>query len=312
MQAGERPGGGNIAMLGPPASGKTTFLAALSTALMQHEPSWQLVGEDPASSRSLIRLMALLDERGAFPAATADLGQYRWSLVGPARETGRRFGGRRRSGEVKIGLNLIDLPGMMATAAPIFEPSGQLAKTLVSTSAIVFLYDPVREYERGDTFSYADRVFAAMASEASQLDGRLPHYVAVCITKFDEPRVLATAERMGMLEFDPEPPRFPRVPDDLAREFFTEICRASRSDNSSLLPGLLARAFYPDRIRFFATSAIGFYINPRTESYDPGDFQNLVPGGMGIRIRGPVRPINVVEPLLWLSRHIASNQGLRR
>lgn len=211
-----------------------------------------------------------------------------------------------------IGLDMIDAPGAMATEESVFRESGRLIDNVASSEGLLFLYDPVMEYDRGGSFNYAYSVLAAMARNVSQPGVRLPHYVAVCITKFDEPPVLAAAERLRMIEFDREPPYFPRVPDGLAQDFFREICRASRSDDASLFLPLLTQTFNSDRIRFFVTSAIGFYVDPATGVYDPGDFQNVIRGRLDTRIRGSVHPINVVEPLLWLGRQIASDRGLRK
>ena len=44
-------------------------------------------------------------------------------------------------------------------------------------------------------------------------------------------------------------------------------------------------------------------------SYDPDDPQNLLPDDSApesSRIRGPVHPINVVEPLLWLGEKLTA------
>ena len=309
MYSGGSPGRGSIAMWGAPASGKTTFLAALSKALPEREPGWRLVGEDRASAESLVRLETLLEERKDFPAATGDVERYRWSLVGPVRRARRWFGRGPRGEEVRIGLDLIDAPGGMVTAADSFGPGETLIRGLSASSGIVFLYDPVREYDRGDSFSYAYSALSQLSQGTSRTGASLPHYVAVCITKFDEPRVFSTARRLGMVTFDPEPPMFPRVPDPDAERFFAEISRVSRSDEGSLLPRLLKSTFLPERVRFFVTSAIGFYIDPVTGVFNPGDFQNFVPGAGDVTIRGRVHPINVAEPLLWLTERIAVDRG---
>lgn len=314
MQPGHRPTRASIVMWGAPASGKTTFLAALSRALLEREPGLQLVGEDPESAESLVRLRALLDERGAFPAATGDVQRYRWSLVGSGRGGWHWFGRRRRGEEVRIGLDLVDAPGGRVVDTSRFGPGEDLIRGLADSSAIVFLYDPVREYERGDAFEYTLGVLSEMSRRTSWPDVSLPHYVAVCITKFDEPRVFETARRLGMVMFDGEPPAFPRVPDEAAERFFTEISNVSRSGGGSRILSLLKSTFHPERVKFFVTSAIGFYLNPVSGVFDPGDFQNFARGSLtgvpgDVKIRGPVHPINVVEPLLWLTERIARDRG---
>lgn len=305
MQSRERHGERSIAVWGAPASGKTTFLAALKIALENQEPDWQVVGADAESEQSLVRLTDLLAAGGMFPLATGDVQHYRWALVGPVQRDVRRWFGRAQQGEnVRIELDLIDAPGSMAV--PGSRVQGDLIENLAKSSAIVFLYDPIREFETGDVFHNTSAVLTELSQRISTPDGKLPHYVAVCITKFDEVRVHAAAEKLDLLVTDPEPPGFPRVANEHAREFFLELSNASRSGEARLIPNLLERIFHPDRIRYFVTSAIGFYVDPETGTYRPQDFQNHIPGPQGSRIRGSIRPINVMEPLLWLSEQVAA------
>jgi hypothetical protein len=136
--------------------------------------------------------------------------------------------------------------------------------------------------------------------------GRLPHHVAVCVAKFDEIRVLETAEQTGMIEHDPDYHGFPRVPEDEARDFFMRLCEVAKSGDAEMVPNLIEKNFWPDRIKYFVTSAIGFYVDPRTGNFDRADFQNHLPrsAGQQSRIRGPVYPVNVVEPMLWLGKRL--------
>jgi hypothetical protein len=288
-------------MWGAPSTGKTTFLAALHVALLRQEPAWNIMGTDPKSADALVRLTTLLAERGDFPVATGDIEHYRWVLIGPAERAGRRWFGRVQRGQrVEIQLELVDSPG--AAIGP--GAREDLIDDLAKSSAIIFLYDPVREFEAGDAYQHISTVLAQLSRRTSGPGERLPHYVAVCITKFDEERVLRTAEKLDLLVTDPDPPGFPRVAEEDAREFFIEICQASRSGEASLIPALLERTFRRDRIRYFVTSSIGFYVDPEKGAYDPDDYQNKVPDPQGPRVRGPIRPINVLEPILWLGRQV--------
>ncbi|HMH90164.1 MAG TPA: hypothetical protein VK586_03675 [Streptosporangiaceae bacterium] len=120
--------------------------------------------------------------------------------------------------------------------------------------------------------------------------------------------MLETARRLAMTTVDPaDPLGFPRVADEDAEELFTELTEVVSTSSDLLLP-TLHRHFIPERMRFFVTSSIGFYVNPRTGRYDPDDYQNEVPdehGSRGMRVRGAVYPINVIEPILWLARQLA-------
>jgi hypothetical protein len=77
----------------------------------------------------------------------------------------------------------------------------------------------------------------------------------------------------------------------------------------------IAQHFHPERVRFFVTSAVGFHVNPDTGRFDKDDPQNVVKSGPGVladsmsrRVRGPLYPINIMEPLLWLGEQIPSSQ----
>ena len=141
-------------------------------------------------------------------------------------------------------------------------------------------------------------------------DGRLPHNVAVCVTKFDELRMLETARQFRMMDYDER--GFPRVPDDEARDFVIRLCESFSSRDPELMIRKLERSFRPERVKYFVTSAIGFYADPRTGRCDPEDFQNHLPAqnGRPSQIRGDVIPINVAEPILWLGRIVSEGTGV--
>ena len=107
--------------------------------------------------------------------------------------------------------------------------------------------------------------------------GKLPHHVAVCVTKFDEQRVFDAAARMRMVEYDDAPPGFPRVPEVDAREFFARLCAVSRTNTAHRVLPLLEQTFDTSRIRFFVTSAIGFYVDRYSGVFNPRDYQQHIP-----------------------------------
>ena len=74
--------GKGITMWGATATGKTTFLAALYTALLDQETGWRLRGEDQASTEALVTLTNTLADEGVFPGGTTGIKNYHWSLVG--------------------------------------------------------------------------------------------------------------------------------------------------------------------------------------------------------------------------------------
>ena len=303
-----------IVMLGPPGSGKTTFLAAVSIALTRQRSSWRLIAEDAYSADALIRMTESLVNQRRFPSATLGIEPYNLVLHGSLRKSRRRiFGNRRREEQVRIGLKLIDVAGESMHFSSVGSRAGRdLLDTLAESKGIIFLFDPIREYASGDTFDFVFGVLTQLMQRFSfdtgSSSGRLPHYVAICITKFDEARVFKAAENLNLLSIDPDDPRkFPRVSDANAREFFKYLGEVSASGNGEMTVNMLEQYFRPDRVRYFVTSAIGFHVEQNSHLFDRNDFQNHLPGNPGdARIRGSAHPINVAEPLTWLSTMLLS------
>ncbi|MGW5261775.1 hypothetical protein ACWEQG_12410 [Microbispora sp. NPDC004025] len=324
MQSDPAPGppAHDIAMWGAPGSGKTTLLAALNIALMRRNDDWKIIGSDAASSDYLIERTNALSSGKVFPEASQSLEHYRWTLVGPTGRHKRRWWHRLRPAPpLKIGISMVDAPGGLFSAAPLRtgtgsgsaeDPRRRLMDNLVKSRGLVFLFDPIREFELGDAFNHLHPPLTRLAEkmlETGELrDGKLPHHVAVCITKFDDPRVLETAEKLNLLDPAPDDEYgFPRVSSEDARDLFRALCEVSASGNADMVVNALDQFFDRTRVEFFVTSSIGFYVRPQTKTFDWHDYQNLLPeAGKDLRIRGQVHPINVVEPMLWLGQRLAA------
>jgi hypothetical protein len=302
-----------VTMWGASATGKTSFLAALYIALLDQQTGWRLRGDDTASVQELTRLTNQLTNKGVFPQATRDLRKFRWSLVGgrPVKEW-HWYGPRRRNVDVVIPMPVVDVSGEVVDAD---EPLGrqmteQFVESLADSTGIVFFYDPIREFERGDAFQHTFGVLAELDARM-KTHGRLPHHVAVCVTKFDEQRMLDAAVRMGLVDYELDPPYSPRVMEQDAREFFARICGVSKTRNARRVLSLLEGTFDPGRIRYFVTSAIGFYVDPVTGLFNPRDFQQHIARqpNSNPRIRGDIQPINIVEPITWLANQLTGSVG---
>jgi hypothetical protein len=312
LDEGPPPPGRGITMLGAAETGKTTFLASLQIALLrQVDLGWSLTGDDPASRQAMIKFMDEMTRGHAFPKPTGmQLENYRWSLRGEVRAVRqwRWWGFRRRNRPVRIPLDLVDAPGEAANSSRMFERelSANFVASLARSSGIVLFFDPLSESERGDAFQYMYGVLTELRSQAGP--DKLPHYVAVCITKFDAIPVFRSAQALKVVTQDPEGPQFPYVPEEYARELLARLIKRSRSDDASLILPLLQQTFHENRVRFFVTSAIGFYVEPSVGKFDFDDYQNHIRGKPD-RIRGGIYPINVVEPVLWLGRNVARTAG---
>ena len=97
---------------------------------------------------------------------------------------------------------------------------------------------------------------------------------------------------------------FPRVHPATAEEFLIYLSQ-SCNGSAELMLGAIRRYFRPERVRYFITSAVGFYLDSNGR-FDKEDFQNVIWDNDGAtRIRNGIHPINVIEPVLWLSEHLA-------
>lgn len=304
---------GKIAIWGTPGSGKTTFLSALDIALHRKPYGLFMTGTTDASVNLLIEMTDRLNLRREFPPATRAIDYFEWELYWSRPQPPAGMQRRQAPGKpLRITLRLTDTSGELARPEKLSDPDRKtLVDALADSNGILFMFDPLREQEKGDAFTTTSGMlkqltWAAARKDPGNFDGKLPHYVAICVTKFDEPRVLRTAASLGMLTRDPHDPyEFPRVRDHDARKLLASLTSSAGTDEVHLLLNSLDQHFHRDRIRFFVISAVGFYVDPHTNRFNEDDPQNLVQAGPGkSRIRAPIRPINVVEPMLWLSEQV--------
>jgi len=304
-----------VAMLGPTESGKSTFLCALRKALIDQDEDWVLFTRDQASQQHLDEMSSALISEGDLPLPTRTVDTIRWILGGTVERTERkgRFGAESKvKDRVEITLRLTDAPGELGRADRIgLTERNELIRQLADSRGILYMFDPIREFTHGDAFQRADSLLSELMGVVSQepgFQGRLPHHLAVCVTKLDDPRVFKTAHDLGMLMPDGHSKwGFPRVDEADAQALFHALGEISKSGNGEAVPRLLERTFYPDRISYYVTSAVGFMVNKRTRRFDPRDTENVYRTAAGEPlVRGPVHPINVVEPVLWIVRQLSS------
>lgn len=302
-----------VAMMGPTESGKSTFLCALKKALLEQDEDWVLFTRDPESQRRLDEMSAALISEGGFPLGSKNVNTVRWILGGPVVRTERkgRFGTESTiTDRVEITLRLTDSPGELGRSDQIgLTKRNELIQQLAGSRGIIYMFDPIREFTHGDSFQQLDSLLGELmgvVSQESDFDGKLPHHLAVCVTKLDDPRVFKTAQDLKMLVPDDNKWGFPRVHEADAQELFHALGVISKSGNGDAVPRLLERFFFPERIRYYVTSAVGFMVNKRTRRFDPRDTENVYRTASGKPlVRGPVHPINVVEPVLWIARQLA-------
>jgi hypothetical protein len=303
-----------IAMLGPTESGKSTFLCALRKALLEQDEDWTLFTRDVASRRILDEMSSALISEGGFPLPTRTVDTVQWILGGTVERTESK-GGRfspvtKVKDRVEITLRLTDAPGEIGRADRIgLTERNELIKQLADSRGILYMFDPIREFTHGDAFQRTDSLLGellGLVSEEPDFEGKLHHHLAVCVTKLDDPRVFKTAQDLGMLIPDRTSKwSFPRVHETDAQRLFHALGQVSRSGDGEAVPRLFERYFYPERISYYVTSAVGFMVNKRTRRFDARDTANVYRTASNEPlVRGPVHPINVVEPVLWIVRQL--------
>lgn len=313
--AGEASGGGvRLGLWGATGGGKTTYLAALRVAAQFG--GWRMYGVSRRDSDFLYKAWRELYEQQRFPEATGlEPVTYRWLLHGDPPPS--RF--LRKSRPVRFTLRMQDVSGLAfrrdaeSDEETREEARRQTLAHLAGSDGLVYLFDPLRDLTASRAernVSYVEGVIerlGAMLGAAGKLDrdGRLTHGLAVCVSKFDDPAIFAQANAKGWVNFDPATGPMPRVLDEHAKAFFDEfICRELGIASADLLRRFITNHFRPERVGYFVTSSIGFYV--KAGEFNEMDYSNVVSEDTSLRIRGDIRPINVLEPLVWLEQRVRS------
>src|SRR5262249_26034084 len=95
---------------------------------------------------------------------------------------------------------------------------------LAACDGIVYLFDPLRS----EPYDYFQRTLEQLTRRSYEngrlLRGRLPQFLAVCVTKFDNPSVFRRAQQAGLIATGTDARQIPTVPGRLAAEFFQRLC----------------------------------------------------------------------------------------
>ncbi|RFS82240.1 hypothetical protein D0T12_28825 [Actinomadura spongiicola] len=334
---------GRIGIIGPPGSGKTTFLGAIRVALEEREAGL-IWGTDAQSRKFLTEASDRLHRQRVFPNATVSLPpnlSFRLRVQRKNVRVTTKWKRRRRvTRTAMVSLDVLDAPGGIYgghTPEAVPEPGGpprqsaasystadleRLAEHLAASSGLVLLLDPVRETNMNDSYDYLQHIIVEIAARARfrRNDPHLPHYLAVCVTKFDHPHVYNAVNRQGLYVEPRGEYEFPHAPSSTAREYFDLLCEEQRPDtalgdtnSTRQLRNVIRQYFSPQRTRFFLTSAVGFRVDPRTRRFLPTAPENVsyqeFDGKVGQWILGTAHPVNVLEPLMWLVQQQFKDDG---
>jgi hypothetical protein len=301
-----------IGLWGATRSGKSTYLASLPLAGMMRRPeTWTVVGTDDSAAEYLNHMVNLMVTQRVFPRPNRIVEAISWAFSGPPPATGLSALSHligRQPAQVEFVLELHDPPGRdYATVNP------EVIEHLVNAHGVLYLVDPTLNQDTDMTFQaffHAVQLLHRRLGALGRLKhGRLPHHIAVCITKFDDDhffRRLAT--ETDYVTQDSWGARLPRVPQERSREYFQWVCERVLGSGATMVRQALDAFFLPKRIEFFATTAIGFRLNGQG-MFDFRDFCNADTTSEPARLRGLPQPVNVLEPLIFLERQI--RRGLR-
>lgn len=301
-----------IGIWGAPGSGKTTYLAALNSSCANADVRigrWSMFPCDAPSRQMMDDLVQRLIVDRTFPEPN-NPGQYhefRWNLTGNienSRYAERKLFRRRAPEQREFDIELIDASG------EVFGPDQQVPEAVRKTAldhleasdGLLFLFDPITEKSKPSVAQYAHNVLSGLllrAQETGRKVGRfLPYRVAVCITKTDDPELLLQARKAGLVFADNG---VERIPDSMAEELFNAICEgrfwdSGESDQLSTTGAEYVRDqlkvhFGEEQIRYYAVSAVGH------QTINVQDKQQ--------RLHNPIKPFNVLEPLVELHMQLA-------
>jgi hypothetical protein len=311
-----------IGVWGSPQSGKSTFLAALPHATINAHRSlgaWNLIPLTEPSSQLLSQWSDQIVTDRKFPEATplAAETELLWRFWGELKDSKFQspwHRARRLPESTVFDLDLIDVNGEVFGVRPAERSVQQhvvdrALSHLADAKGLIFLFDPISELLRPTVQQYMNRPLAELTrlieTRGRTIRGRLPHYISVCVTKFDDPRLFQQACQAGFVNTGRD--GRPCVLDNHAEAFFEALCEGTfwteRDDRGAVGPQyvreMLRHHFDPDRIKYYVTSSIGFNMGADGQ-FDPARYPNVREGEAGPRIIGPVKPINVLEPLVEL------------
>jgi hypothetical protein len=264
-------------------------------------------------------LHRLITER-RFPAANVygSSTSVMWSLHGQQNALAPggqpRWLRRRTSPElIDFALQLQDFSGESFDSTKI-EPLA--LESLALSQGLIYVFDPVLENQGITSWNYFDAVLREMATRVrnqGRMEGnKLPHHVAVLVNKFDDPGFFNAAVEHGWVNQEQSGARMPYVSLEQGPAFFDWVCSTRYGQTTDLIRNTLRTFFHADRVEYFASSGIGFKLNPHGV-FDFRDYANVETRDGELCIRSRVRPANVIEPLIRLERRIRqSRTRLRR
>jgi hypothetical protein len=320
-----------VGIWGGSASGKTTYLAALRIAALQYpEGRWVIQGMDekhPYSSKFLSdNTQSLLS--GSFPEPTLDANAETYSyqvnghlVSNSAWWKKKLYEILRLQREVRFILEIYDYPGGVLLRR---DPNEKLWEYLADCQGLIYLFDPHQTAVGTSNFDYLQHsldmirhVLVRRHGKAME-SGRLPQHLALCITKFDDDIIFRRLLNQKLIARARNDKRL--------TPFVTDPMKAVRCLADDLTVATIEGYFEEERVNFFATSSIGFYVDRNTSVIDIERCSNTRKKQVKMMVKdektgqpveriteqdviaGEIYPVNVFEPLLWLHLKLMNNK----
>jgi len=281
-----------IGLWGPRGAGKTTYLAMLYHECLRRE-DWNMEPQNKETTRFIKDMHQRLFKQGLFPDPTQPEGTtiYQFSM------TRQKSGLWGRNSFDYFELLFPDAAGEWfenyEKAEARAEPDNDPVRKLAECNALLLLVDPAPLFARGspaetshETDNEEDQestpsYFSMLMNLIEALRGPHKHpgpilkYTALVFTKMDKREYWKYRER----------------PEQFAQQVLTQYELS-----------LIKKAFPPDHLRYFASSAVGVFqdedgrLRPNCEESSDPDGNRI----FRISDIDRVQPLNIFEPLEWL------------
>lgn len=307
-----------LGLWGAPRSGKTTYLNALRVAAQKPAMGyrWTISGCDAASTDFLNGSVKRFVRDKDFPMPTIGYGTLSWRFEASRhRSESSRFAkllkrlsmSSPQEVDIEFVVELQDAAGEYFGEGYEVDHSAGVHNHLMNTNGIVYMFDPIgnREEETKSFDFYFDtleRLKSGMRQKGLLAGSKLPHFLSVCVTKFDHPEIFNAAMREGII-YQANESSMPVVPPSIAPEFLRSLCQ---DEGARWVCDSLESEFLPERIRYFATSAVGFHLS--NGRFNLRNFSNMAPDGR--HFLSAAEPINVLEPIISLERRVREQVGM--
>ncbi|WP_330270276.1 hypothetical protein OG205_23650 [Lentzea sp. NBC_00516] len=307
-----------LGLWGAPRAGKTTYLSALRIAAQKPVGgyNWSISGCDPASVKFLKESVQRFVRDKDFPPATIGYRPLSWRFQGARHHEVESLFGRLRkklsagtSHEVtrEFIVEMQDAAGESFGEDEAARQNTGVLDHLLNANGIVYVFDPIGNKEKGaGSFDFYYDTVDRLKEKMRELDmlagSSLPHFVSVCVTKFDHPDIFDAAMKAGIIYQEHEG-AMPVVPSSIAPEFLRSLCQ---DEGSRWVCDTLQSDFLPERVKYFATSSVGFHLN--NGKFNLRDYSNVAEDGR--HFLSAAAPINVLEPIISLADRVRDQEGM--